>query len=46
MYSKTKDSIRESQYSSKNEVRFVNTLFRRIFFGIQQSPVDQKTATM
>ena len=45
MFLKIKDVIRESQYSKKNKVHFVDTLSRRTYFGIQQSHVDQKIAT-
>ena len=44
MYSKTKDSIRESQYSTKIEARFVNTLFRRIFFWNTTVPCGSKNS--
>ena len=43
---KINDVIKESQYSKKNKVYFVDTLSRRTSLRIQQSHVDQKKVTM
>ena len=46
MYSKTKDAVRESQFSTK--IKFISLIHSpsEVIFGIQQSHVDQKTAAM
>ena len=46
MFLKINVVIKESPYSIKNKVHFVDTLQDGHIFGIPQSPVDQKTATM
>ena len=46
MYSKTKDALRESQYSTKIKYTLLKHSPAEPIFGIQQSHVDQKTATM
>ena len=44
MFSKTKDAFRESQYSIKIKYILLIHSPAELFFGIQQSHVDQKTA--
>ena len=46
MFLKTKDALRESQYSTKTKYILLIKSPAEIIFGIQQSHVDQKIATM
>ena len=46
MFLKIKDAIKESQYSIKINYILLIHFPEKLIFGIQQSQVDQKTATM
>ena len=46
MFLKIKVAIKESQYSIKNEVHFVDTLSRGTYFWETETHVDQQSARM
>ena len=46
MFLKTKDALKESLYSTKIKYILLIHSPEEFIFGIQQSHVDQKTATM
>ena len=46
MFLKIKDALKESQYSTKRKYILLTHSLAELIFGIQQSHVDQKTATM